>query len=105
MALAPHIGRAAETAPMAAFSTETLRIVVGFWPGGVAAVSSRIVGQKLPERWKQALLVDNRPGAGSAMEALFAAQAKPDGLTLLSVSAAHAALPALKVKLPLSQSY
>lgn len=99
MALAPLGVHAAEPTPTAAFPNETVRIVVGFSPGGVADVSARIVGQKLSERWKQAVVVDNRPGAGSAIGAQFVAQAKPDGLTLLSVSAAHAALPALNAKL------
>jgi tripartite-type tricarboxylate transporter receptor subunit TctC len=99
LALAPHLGRAAEPMPTAPFPNDTVRIVVGFSPGGVADVSARIVGQKLSERWKQAVVVDNRPGAGSAIGAQFVAQAKPDGLTLLSVSAAHAALPALNAKL------
>jgi len=99
MALAPLGVHAAEPTPTAAFPNETVRIVVGFSPGGVADVSARIVGQKLSQRWKQAVVVDNRPGAGSAIGAQFVAQAKPDGLTLLSVSAAHAALPALNAKL------
>jgi len=51
---------------------------------------ARLVGQKLGERWRQQVIVDNRPGAGGNIGAELAARAAPDGYTLLVAGAPHA---------------
>ena len=97
-----HTARAASSATGSAqdFPGKPIRIVVGFSPGGVADISARVVGQKLAENWKQQVVVDNRPGAGSVIGSQIVAGSIPAGYTMLSVSAAHAAVPALYAKLP-----
>ena len=77
-----------------------MRIVVGFTPGGVPDVTSRLIAQKLATSWKQQVIVDNRAGAGGTIAATIVAHANPDGYTLLSVSNAHAVAPAIYPKLP-----
>jgi tripartite-type tricarboxylate transporter receptor subunit TctC len=77
-----------------------VRIIVGFSPGSLVDVSARVIGQKLSERWKQQVVVENRPAAGGVIAAQIAASGSPDGYTLLSVSAAHAVAPAIYAKLP-----
>jgi tripartite-type tricarboxylate transporter receptor subunit TctC len=84
----------------AVFPSRPMRIVVGFTPGGVPDVTSRLIAQKLATSWKQQVIVDNRAGAGGTIAATIVAHANPDGYTLLSVSNAHAVAPAIYPKLP-----
>jgi len=66
----------------AAFPDHTVRIVVGFAPGG-SDISARIIGQKLSELWKQPVVIDNRPGAAGNIGADIVAKSAPDGYTIL----------------------
>ena len=84
----------------AIFPARPIRILVGFTPGGGPDITARYVALKLTEAWKQQVVVDNRPGAGGTIAANTAANANPDGYTLLSVSSAHAVAPAIYAKLP-----
>ena len=78
------------------FPTRPIRIVVGFTPGGQPDIFSRMIGVKLGEALGQPVVVDNRPGAGSAIGAKIVADATPDGQTLLSVSASHVIAPVVR---------
>ncbi|MGZ8263300.1 MAG: tripartite tricarboxylate transporter substrate binding protein [Burkholderiales bacterium] len=89
-----------ETADAGAYPAKPIRILVGFTPGGGPDITARYIAQKLTESWKQQVVVDNRPGAGGTVAANTAANANPDGYTLLSVSSAHAVAPAIYAKLP-----
>ncbi|MGE5523954.1 MAG: tripartite tricarboxylate transporter substrate binding protein [Rhodospirillaceae bacterium] len=91
---------AAATAAVADYPRKPIRIIVGFTPGGGPDITARYVAQKLTERWRQQVIVDNRPGAGGTIAAQIAASANPDGYTLLSVSSAHAVAPAIYARLP-----
>ena len=65
------------------YPTKTVRVIVGFAPGGSTDVTARIVAQKMSEAWRQQVIVDNRPGAGGNIGAELVAKAPPDGYTLL----------------------
>ncbi len=71
-----------------------VRIIVGTAAGGGVDTISRIVGQKLTERWPQPVVVENRAGAGGAVGSEVVAKSAPDGHTLLTISIAHAVIPA-----------
>ncbi len=82
------------------YPVKPVRILIGFTPGGGPDITARYLAQKLTEEFKQQIIVDNRPGAGGTIAANIAANANPDGYTLLSVSSAHAVAPAIYDKLP-----
>lgn len=68
-----------------------IRWVVPYTPGGITDSVTRIVAQKLEERLGQPVVIENKPGANSIVGAEFVAKAAPDGYTMLTVIAAHAA--------------
>ncbi|MGQ0523785.1 MAG: Bug family tripartite tricarboxylate transporter substrate binding protein [Betaproteobacteria bacterium] len=72
------------------FPTKAVRLIAPFAPGGATDALARVVSQKLSERWKQQVIVDNRPGAGGNIGAELAARAAPDGYTLVVAGAPHA---------------
>jgi tripartite-type tricarboxylate transporter receptor subunit TctC len=65
------------------FPRRPLRFVVGFLPGGPSDTIARVVGAKLGEGLGQAVIVDNRAGAGGNVSAEIVAHAPADGHTLL----------------------
>jgi tripartite-type tricarboxylate transporter receptor subunit TctC len=65
------------------YPVRPIKIIVPSPPGATTDTLARIVAQKLQEKWGQAAVVDNRPGAGGNIGAEEAAKAAPDGYTLL----------------------
>lgn len=74
---------AASTVQAASFPDRPVRIIVPFPPGGSNDVIARILAENLSQQWKQAVIVDNRSGAGGNVGAAEVARAEPDGYTLL----------------------
>ena len=64
------------------FPTKPVRIF-GQGPGSTADYLSRLLGQKLTEKWGQPVLIDSRAGAGGTVPADIVAKAPADGYTLL----------------------
>ncbi|TXL79455.1 hypothetical protein FHP25_05755 [Vineibacter terrae] len=79
----PAMGRAASDKP--------IRWVVPYPAGGITDAVTRLVGTKLGPALGQTIVVDNKPGANSIIGAETVSRAAPDGLTLLTVIAGHAA--------------
>jgi tripartite-type tricarboxylate transporter receptor subunit TctC len=66
------------------YPAKTIRFIVPFPPGGATDVVTRVVAQRLNEAWKrQAVVVDNRGGAGGVLGSELAARAPADGYTLI----------------------
>ncbi len=82
------------------YPKQTIKIVVGFTPGGAPDITGRVVAQKLSQLWGQPVIVDNRPGAGSAIGAEYVAKSNPDGYTLMCITSAHCVAQAITPKLP-----
>ncbi|HEX6690694.1 MAG TPA: tripartite tricarboxylate transporter substrate binding protein [Burkholderiales bacterium] len=84
-----------------AWPAKPVRLIVADAAGGAPDQLARILSGKLAEGIGQAVIVDNRPGAGGALGADLAAKAPADGYTLLlSTTAIWAILPSLKKDLP-----
>lgn len=83
------------------YPTKPIRLVVTFAPGGTADLVGRIVAQKMAELLGQQVIVENRGGAGGNIGAALAAQANPDGYTLLLGATSNMAINvSLYKKLP-----
>ena len=89
---------AVAAAPAAAqgYPSAPVTLVVPFAAGSGTDAVARTVAQKLSERLKQPVVVDNKPGASAQLGAQFVAKAKPDGYTLfMTTNTSHSANPSL----------
>lgn len=82
------------------FPARTVQLVVPYTPGTGADILSRTFSLKLAERWKVAVITDNRPGATGNIGAEYVAKAAPDGHTILFTATSFGTAPALYQKLP-----
>ena len=74
------------------YPSRPIKLIVPYTPGQGADSAARLVATKLAERLKQAIVIENRPGAAGNIGAEVVAKAAPDGYTLLVGSnATHAA--------------
>lgn len=109
---AQHLGRRAwllacllaleggKLASAAAYPDRPIKLVIPYAAGGPTDVLGRLVGQKLAERLKQAVVIENRPGSGAAVGFAAVAKAVPDGYTLLLGDINLAVNPFLYKSLP-----
>jgi tripartite-type tricarboxylate transporter receptor subunit TctC len=70
----------AQTAP---YPSKPIKFVVPITPGGSNDVLARTIAQKLSDQWKQAVVVENRPGGGMNLGSDMVAKSAPDGYTWL----------------------
>ncbi len=75
------------------YPSRPIHLIIPFPPGGSNDVVGRVFANALSERLGQALVVENRAGAGGVVGTELAANAAPDGYTLLVISLAHAVNP------------
>lgn len=78
------------------FPNRPVRIVVPYTPGGSTDVNARILADGLEKLWKQSVIVENRPGAGTATGTSAVARSAPDGYTMLVTTGAFVILPAVR---------
>lgn len=101
LAIARTVGRfllacmllgAMESAVAQAFPAKPVKIVVPYPPGGGSDLLARMIGQKLGEKWGQAVIVENRAGASGLIGADLVAKSPGDGYTVLMGATAELAL-------------
>ncbi len=82
------------------YPSRSVRLIVPFPPGGSADILARTVGQKMSEGLAQSVVIENRPGAGTAIGAEATAKSAPDGYTIMiGTVSSHAINPSLNAKL------
>jgi tripartite-type tricarboxylate transporter receptor subunit TctC len=81
------------------YPTRPVRIIVGFSAGGGPDIVARLMGQWLSERLGQAVVIENRPGAGGNIGTEAVVKAPPDGYTLLMIAPPNAISATLYDKL------
>ncbi|WP_454691599.1 Bug family tripartite tricarboxylate transporter substrate binding protein [Achromobacter aloeverae] len=82
------------------YPDKPVRIIVPSTAGGALDFLARVVGARLSQQWGQAVVVENRPGAGGIVGSQFVAQSPPDGQTLLIVATGYTVNPFIYAKLP-----
>ncbi len=82
------------------YPVKPVRLVIGFAPGGAADYVARVLAEPMGRTLGQAVVVENRAGAGSSIAAEHVAKAPPDGYTVLIASPSSIAVnPAVNPKL------
>ena len=83
-----------------AWPSKPVRLIVPFPPGGLIDNMARLIGPRLAQELGQAVVIDNKPGAGGNLGAAEVARAPADGYTLLMASPPLTISPALYASLP-----
>ena len=95
-ALSAFGGAQAQSA-VPAYPSKPIKFVVPVPAGGAADVMARMIATHLQTKWGQAVVVDNKPGAGSSVGMAVVAKAAPDGYTIgMGNVAANAINPAVR---------
>jgi tripartite-type tricarboxylate transporter receptor subunit TctC len=82
------------------FPAKAVKLIVPFPPGGATDIVGRLVAAKMQEVWRQTVIVENKPGAGTVVGTDAVAKAPADGYTLGVVVTAHAINPSLRANMP-----
>ncbi len=101
LVFAAHASGPAQAAqPKAEFPSRPMRLIVNFPPGGTTDILARLIGPKLTEAFKQAVVIDNRAGASGMIGANAVAKAGNDGYTFGFIISTNAISPALFANVP-----
>ena len=84
----------------ATYPDHPIRFVVPVAAGGGNDIVARLLAQKLTDAWGQSVVVDNRPGAATAIGAEIVARAIPDGYTIMLTSVSFAINAGMRKQLP-----
>jgi tripartite-type tricarboxylate transporter receptor subunit TctC len=95
MATTARAQNGAETYP-----ERQVTFIVPFAPAGGTDILARLLAQKLEQRWGQAFVVENRPGAGTLLATNYVAKSPPDGYTIAMTVSSLAADVTLYKSLP-----
>ena len=91
---------AAAAATAQDYPARPVHITVPYTPGTGADILARVLGPKLAERWRSAVVVENRVGATGNIGTEYVAKAASDGYTLLFTATSFGTNPALSRTLP-----
>ena len=86
------------------FPSGPMRIVVPFQAGGSTDIMARAIAQRLTDRFRQTVVVENRSGANGTIGTAYVVKSAPDGHTMLLVQASFVSNPSLYKNLPYNQA-
>ncbi len=92
----------ANTASAAEWPANTVKIVVPFPPGGSTDLVGRLLATYLNSKWKQTVIVENKPGGNGMLGPTAVAKSKPDGYTFLLAAPTIATAPATVKNMPIT---
>ena len=82
-------------------TSQPIRLIVPFPPGGATDITARVVGEQLARELGQPVIIENKAGAGGSIGMAEVARAAPDGLTLgVATLSTHGVNPAVYTRLP-----
>src|SRR3954454_3020834 len=73
------------------YPNKPIRLVIGFTPGSVADITARVLGNRMGQILGQSIVVENKNGAGSILDAEFVARSSKAGYTLFLSGSANIA--------------
>ena len=82
------------------YPSRPITLVVPYTPGTGIDIIARTVAPRLTERWKEPVIVDNKPGASGNIGAAIVAKAPPDGYTMMVTVNTFTITPALYKSIP-----
>ena len=83
------------------YPNRSITMVVAFPAAGTTDILARLIGQKLTEKFKQTVVIENRPGAGGNIGTAYVAKAPPDGYTIMMGTIGTQSInPSLYKKMP-----
>jgi len=83
------------------YPNRSITMVVAFPAAGTTDILARLIGQKLTEKFKQTVVIENRPGAGGNIGTAYVAKASPDGYTIMMGTIGTQSInPSLYKKMP-----
>jgi len=83
------------------YPNRSITMVVAFPAAGTTDILARLIAQKLTEKFKQTVVVENRPGAGGNIGTAYVAKAAPDGYTIMMGTIGTQSInPSLYKKMP-----
>src|ERR1700751_2565319 len=85
---------------LGAYPDRPIRLIVPFAPGGGVDIMARLISDFMSKDLGKAIIVENKPGAGTIVGTAAAASSAPDGYTLLMSSSPFAINPSINAKLP-----
>ena len=83
-----------------AWPNHPIKFIVGFGPGGANDTVARVVAEAASKQLGQAIVVENKPGAGSTLGADFVAKSAPDGYTFFVSAGGIVTNPMIKSSMP-----
>lgn len=89
------LAAACSAAQAAAWPERPIKLIVGFTAGGGADGVARVLADSMGKTLGQAVIVENRPGAGTTLAASVVAKSPPDGYTLMLVTSTNTISPAM----------